>query len=256
MPIAAHHLRRSFTQIADQWNAGVGNANGRPESGLLDIPPDDFVLDLFVLGSAELKKVLSKDAFTRHEVWPFIASALVRQGTPGPFWFLVRLTDDYGQLDALMKRVSAVFKGMNLAPRQRELVEGLDVLRKSSPSQKTTGLARELRQLLDATSTARSKLARALDRNRTKEKAFPEQGEQLLRDVSDSKSTVGEAIELLFKAGCGEPAKRYWARILCESASDPPFRVPSRRHPDPLINVPLRDWAAAPVSAPRGYIAR
>jgi hypothetical protein len=226
VPIAAHHLRRSFTQIADQWHADVGNANGRLESGRLDLPPDDFVLDLFVLGSAELKKVLSKDVFTPHEVWPFVASALVRQGTPGPFWFLVRLTDDYGQLEAMVKRAFAASKGANLAPRQRELADGLEVLRKSTSVQKTSGLVREVRQLLDAAATARARLVQALERNRSKQKAFPEQGEQLIREVADNTSTVGEAIEFLLKAECADPAKRYWARMLCESASDPLDRRP------------------------------
>lgn len=226
IPIAVQHLRRSFTQIADQWNADIGNANGRLDAGVLDCPPDDFVLDLFVLGSAELKKTLGKDAFTAHEVWPFVASALIRHGTPGPYWFLVRLTNDFGQLSSLMQKAFTLGKGEGRASRQAELLQGIEALSKSAPLDGQAKLFTEITKLLKESAKARSKLSVAIDRNRTGTRAFPTTGETLVRSVSQDEATVGEAIEVLLKASAGQPAKRYWARVLCESASDPLDRRP------------------------------
>lgn len=226
IPISAHHLRRSFLQISDQWAADVGNANGRLEAAMLDVPPDDFVLDLFVLGAAELKRVVGKDVFTAHDVWPFIASALIRYGTPGPYWFLVRLTSDLGQLKALMQKAFGLGKGEDRAARQRELFEGVEALGGSSVLGAKSNLFVAVKQLLTSSAKVRGKLAASMERSRGVEKAFPSAGEPLLRDVSCDEATVGEAIELLLKSDSGVPARRYWARLLCESASDPLDRRP------------------------------
>ena len=226
IPMAAHHLRRSFTQISDQWGADVGNANGRLQGGMLDLPPDDFVLDLFVLGPAELRRVFGKDVFTAHEVWPFIASALIRHGTPGPYWFLVRLTNDLGQLKALMQTAFALGKGGDHIARQRELVDGLKAIEISLGLSAGSILSIGMRQLLDASTKARERLAAAMQRNRGTLKAFPEGGEWLLKDASADSTLVGKAIELMLKSPPEAAATRYWARMLCESASDSLDRHP------------------------------
>lgn len=226
IPIAAHHLRRSFTQIADQWNADIGNANGRLEAGVLDSPPDDFVLDVFVLGPAELKRALGKESFTAHETWPFVASALIRHGTPGPYWFLVRLTSDFGQLAALMQKAFKLGKGEDRASRQAELLEGVEAINKSTPLVAPSKIFSEIKRLLNESTKARSRLSAAIDRNRTGSKAFPNTGETLVKAVSQDTATVGEAIEALLKGTVDLAARRYWARVLCESASDPLDRRP------------------------------
>jgi hypothetical protein len=226
IPISIHHLRRSFSEISDQWAADVGNANGRLEKGTLDTPPEDFILDLFALDPVELKEIVGKDTFTAHDIWPFIGAALIRQGTPGPYWFLVRLTDDFGQLKAQVQKAFALGKGDNRAGRQREFTEGIDALSNSSGLAPTAPLYAEIDTLLKASAKVRANLPAAMNRQRATEKAFPAGGEHLMQQVASQVATIGKTIEFVLASAADAAAMNYWARLLCESASDSSDRRP------------------------------
>src|SRR5690606_28063930 len=98
IPIAPHFLRRQLNEIAEQWGADVGNANGRLPSGVLDLPPASAVRDLLVLGADRSGIIEPGELLTPHQSWPGVAASLAVQGTIGPYWFLVRATSDLDQL--------------------------------------------------------------------------------------------------------------------------------------------------------------
>src|SRR6185369_17028816 len=50
LPISPEWLRNQFNKPIDQWRADIGSANGRLEQNALDLPPADFVRNLFATG--------------------------------------------------------------------------------------------------------------------------------------------------------------------------------------------------------------
>ncbi len=224
IPIASHHLRRSFTQITDQWSADVGNANGRLESGSLDLPPEDFVLDLFVLGSQEIKRLLSRDALTAHDVWPFIVSSLRRLGTPGPYWFLVRMTEDLGQLKAQVSRAMRLAHGKNTAKRHAEFIEGIDALQAGSSLVASSNLLEETKEQLAQATKKREGLAEATNRNKSTDRQLPAEAAALVARVSHGELSIGDIIDDVLDAQMTGNSNAYWARILAEAATEPEDR--------------------------------
>lgn len=111
LPIAPHHLRRAFGDVLGQFDAYVGTANGRLNDGHLDVPPESFLLDLWVFGPNQLIQELNRERLTAHEAWPFIVTALSSPRINRPFWFLVSMVDDLGQLVAQLGRAFAIGGG-------------------------------------------------------------------------------------------------------------------------------------------------
>jgi hypothetical protein len=222
--VAPHHLRRSFIQIADQWAADVGNANGRLETGSLDLPPYDFVLDLFVLGPDNIKNALNRKSFTAHDIWPFIATSLTRPGTPGPYWFLLRMCDDLGQLESQLTRSLNKPKPAFVKERLKEVCAGLRCIDESKHLPYEASLIKECSACLEKVRSGRDKLKTRLSSPEGNRSRMPsEEYLPLLQAVAEGGS-ISQVLEALLDNGLGlkaEDDKKYWARITAELASDP-----------------------------------
>lgn len=223
VPIAPQRLRRSLTQLADQWYADSALANGRLEADQLDLPPIDFLLDLVVLGPSGIRQHISAEDLTGHTVWPFVATSLLRQGTPGPYWFLVRLCNDLGQLKAQLERALQLSNRSGVAERLAEATEGIEILRTASALSSDSGLGTQLMKSLDETEERREQLGDAISRNRNTVRVLADEYAELVSDVALGNSRVGDALDVLLETGfsldSAQP-RRYWARTLCECALD------------------------------------
>lgn len=108
IPITAHFLKSEFTQIKDQFYADIANANGRLNNKQLDLPPKSSIYNAFAFDVEKLQILESGRKFKAHQSWPFIVEAInvAKNNTTVPYWFLVRLTDDLGQLKSCLKKAS------------------------------------------------------------------------------------------------------------------------------------------------------
>lgn len=126
LPIAIQNIKRTLSTIPDKFNNDILTANTRLDESRLDLPIDEFLVDLYALGleeagvlTAETKKL------TAQQVWPFVAAAYSTNGTPRPCWFIIHHCDEIDQLIAYLKRAgkcgNGYFKG-----RLPELLKALD----------------------------------------------------------------------------------------------------------------------------------
>jgi hypothetical protein len=128
LPIAPHHLRRAIGDLLGQFDAYVGTANGRLNNGHLDVPPESLLLDMWVSGPNQLTQELRRERLTAHEAWPFIVTALSSPRMSRPFWFLVSMVEDLGQLLAQLRRAYAVGGGQ-VRQQQASMLMALDARR-------------------------------------------------------------------------------------------------------------------------------
>lgn len=108
IPISAQFLKSEFVQIRDQFYADIATANGRIKAKNLDLPPKSSIYNAFALGLDESQILQSDETFTAHQTWPFIVEAInvSKNNTPAPYWFLIRRTNDYGQLKSCLRNAS------------------------------------------------------------------------------------------------------------------------------------------------------
>jgi len=219
LPIAPQHLRRAFGDIADQFAADVGNANGRLDAGTLDLPPESFLLDLCVLGPEKLRLVLGRQTLTAHEVWPFVATAVSQLGTERPFWFLVSMTDDLGQLAGQVRRAFQLVQRDSFRQREALILAALDAQRLRRPLAPPVELAVFARREFARAERAREGLAKALERSRETERAASVELEVVLPGVAEGDISPGQVFNLVASMENLE-ARRYWARLLAEAATN------------------------------------
>lgn len=108
IPITAHFLKSEFTQIRDQFYADIATANGRLNNKQLDLPPKSSIYNAFAFNVEDLQILEPGKKFSAHQTWPFIIAAIdvPKNNTPAPYWFLIRLTEDLGQLKSCLKKAA------------------------------------------------------------------------------------------------------------------------------------------------------
>ena len=219
LPIAQHHLRRAFGDVLGQFEAYVGTANGRLDDGHLDVPPESFLLDLFVLGPAQLCITLNRTQLTAHEIWPFVMTALSVQGTIRPFWFLVSLSDNLGQLLAQLQRAFKVTRRANLLQQREPTLEALKALKNRKLLEPPALLAQFSSDAFGDAERVRGGLSAAIERSRGTVRAIPPDVEAVLHRVAEGEAIATEAFGPIMSAAAPE-ARKYWSRLLAESATD------------------------------------
>jgi hypothetical protein len=216
IPIAPAMLSRKFTNVAQKWNADLATANGRLDDGVLDLPPIDFIHDLFAMGLAALRIELGRESFSAHEIWPFVAAGLATQGTPGPYWFLVRMTDDLGQLEALLRRATEARTAWRIRAHIDQALEGISSRRgaRDAPKWIDSVLARGRKS---------EECRSALVQRCSQKLGTTHDPGSLQLEVEQALATGTPVGPLLTGITAGTyalspDAKRYWSRVLCEAA--------------------------------------
>lgn len=129
IPITAHFLKTSFTQKKDQFYADIATANGRLNSQQLDLPPKSSIYNAFAYDVEQLGILENGGMFTAHQSWPFIVEAIkvAKTNTTAPYWFLVRLTEDLGQLKSCLKKASK-FSNNSLKTNISAVITGIEAI--------------------------------------------------------------------------------------------------------------------------------
>lgn len=83
MPIAIQNIKRTLSTIPDKFSNDIMTANTRLEEKRLDLPIDDFLIDLYALGLNNAGVLTTPNKkLTAQQVWPFVAAAYSTQGAP------------------------------------------------------------------------------------------------------------------------------------------------------------------------------
>lgn len=132
LPVAIQNIKRTLSTTPDKFNNDILTANTRLDEARLDLPIDEFLVDLYALGledagvlTAETKKL------TAQQVWPFVASAYSTNGTPRPCWFIIKHCDEIDQLIAFLKRAEKCGNGY-FKRRLPELTKALEAYKNST----------------------------------------------------------------------------------------------------------------------------
>ena len=111
LPIDVQYIKRTLSTIPDQFHNDVLTANTRLEQGRLDLPIDDFLIDLFAIGVDKANILTNGSKLTAQQTWPFVVSAYSTQGTPRPCWEFVRNCDELDKLIAYLRRTKEIGNG-------------------------------------------------------------------------------------------------------------------------------------------------
>lgn len=218
LPIAPQYLRRQFNDIRDQWYADIATANGRLDAGVLDIPPCEAVREVFAIGLENAGIIDRGKNFGPHESWPFIAASMNMQGTAGPYWFLVRRTDDFGQLRAILQRV-AQFAGAYLQAHLEEFILGLDAIVNETPLPSGSYWSKLVHSDQE-TLSHRTRLIECFERHQDDIRALSVSYYETICEIAAGNKPVAELMLQLMDSDIGFDALRYWIRVLCISALD------------------------------------
>lgn len=218
LPIAIRYLKRQFSEKRDQLHADIATANGRLEDGSVDLPPVEAVREVFVVGIEKAGLVEGQDEMTAHESWPLIAASLDLQGTLGPYWYLIRATDDLGQLESQLHRAIDA-GGRRLERNSEECLYGIDLVRSGEKiSMQDDYFGGVIDDICDA-EEAKSNIDENYERHLGTEKGLPDEWKSQLRDVMVG-APAGPLINSILDQFETDERKRYWTRVLCEASID------------------------------------
>lgn len=221
IPISLTAMRREFTQLRDQWFADVANANARIKEGVLHLPPDEFVLKIFVNGLDTIQVVEEGCKIPAQQTWPFIISNLNVQGTARPYWFLIHRTEDLKELISFLEQAQRYARAY-LKKQLPEIVQCIRYLIRNSLIPKDIKIYQEMSAAFTNASAKRSSIAQALNRHHGTKRAASEELERRIRQFINGGESLGnllidivnQRIDLSFEA------RRYWANLLCESSTE------------------------------------
>lgn len=111
LPIDIQNIKRTLNGIPAEFNNDVLSANTRIEQNRLDLPIDDFLIDLFALGIDKSGILQGSNFLTAQQVWPFVVSAFSTQGTPRPCMELIKYCDELDKLISFIKRAGQIGNG-------------------------------------------------------------------------------------------------------------------------------------------------
>jgi hypothetical protein len=218
LPIAPQFLRRQFSEISEMWHADIATANGRLNQGQLDLPPPEAVREALAIGLDRARILEPGSSFSAQQSWAAIMSSLDVQGTRGPYWFLVRRTDDLGQLNARMRTVVDDM-GIN-AQRVEEFFYGLEALRNRTVLNRDDRVFGALVADLDRANEDRPRLQNAELRNRGQARSLPTALRIQLSEVVDGGESVSSLVMDLLDGNYPAEALRYWLRLLADVATE------------------------------------
>jgi hypothetical protein len=220
LPISPNFLRRNAQTIADQWYADIGTANARLAKGVLDLPPAEAIREGFAIGLDAAGLPKGAAAFTPHEAWPFVAAAFRAQGTPGPYWFVVRRTGDIAALAGQLKIAHDKAKPRHLKDGIQECLHGIELIRKEEAIGSNDAV---FRAVIDDVARAEEQWDKLMKTVSANLKTYPisEQASSRLNDILSNGTSVGDVVgELLTDENTAVAARRYWLSRLCEIAND------------------------------------
>ena len=211
VPISVQSLKSEFTQIKDQFDADVANANGRlNKNKQLDLPPKTSIYNAFSFDLDELK-ILEKDKkFTAHQSWPFIIEAIniAKNNTNAPYWFFIRKTDDLGQLKACIKKASK-YGNSSLKRNATLVLGGIEAIEKDESIETNSIFINKIVTDINTFNLQLDKLSVFYDRNGLK--GLSEDYDHYLKDLFEENILIGEILnKIVSDENIEKTVKKYW----------------------------------------------
>ncbi|MDD2797052.1 MAG: hypothetical protein PHV20_00510 [Bacteroidales bacterium] len=216
IPISPQFLRTEFTQYKEQFYADIATANGLLTSKQLDLPTIKSVYNAFSIDFYDLKILDRGTLFTAHQSWSFIVSAwnIPKNNTNAPFWFMIRKTQDLGQLNALLKKASKL--------GNESLKNNIDIITKGIESIEKTesvDISSPLYKLLIDNTQKFNKHLEKFQESYKKNKNHELTGEyvDLLNEVFEEEIHVGFFLNKIIHDDSISPEKKkYWVSQLTQ----------------------------------------
>jgi hypothetical protein len=218
LPIAPQYLKREFNKIRDLWYADVSLANGRLNKGSLDLPPIEAVREVFAIGLIEAGILQERDSLGPHESWVSIAASLNTSGTTGPYWFLVRKTEDLGQLMKQLQRASSKGKSY-LRTNIESSIHGIKALNQNRQLSVGDRHFSKTIESIGAVEEKIERLAQQQEKHAKDEKALPKHLVDRLEDIVQGEPVGILLRELIATEEVSDKCLTYWGRVLCEIAN-------------------------------------
>lgn len=224
LPIEPQYLKKSLSDIKDRFYADRGNANGRLDANQFDPPPIESVYEIFAFGLYTLGIIDDENTqLNAVDTWLLIAASLSYTGTSGPYWYFIKKTSDFGQLEQYINRVAKIL-GKRSGAYFKEFKVGMDALKKSKPLTTREKFVHDLLLEYEQASTKQQNLVSVSKKYIGKDKELCEEAQADLLRVQDEEMHVGEMLIKIAEEKytfTNVASRKYWTRILCETASEP-----------------------------------
>ena len=111
IPIAIQDIKRTLNGEPAKFNNDVLTANTRLSEKRLDLPLEEYIMDLYSVGLSEIGILTNGIKLTAQQTWPFVVAAYSSQGIPRPCWFIIKECDEIDKLISFIKQVQPIAKG-------------------------------------------------------------------------------------------------------------------------------------------------
>ncbi|WP_339713000.1 hypothetical protein [uncultured Kriegella sp.] len=210
IPISAQFLKTEFTQIRDQFYADIANANGRLNNNQLDLPPKESIYNAFSYDLNDLKILDEDKKFTAHQSWPFIIEAIniPKSNTNAPYWFMIRKTDDMGQLKSCLKKATK-FGNSSLKKNTTLVLGGIEAIEKDESISTDSIFIQKILKDINNLNSQLEKFEKLYQKNGLN--GLTDSYIPFLNDLFEESISVGPILEKLIKDDdVEENSIRYW----------------------------------------------
>lgn len=111
LPISIQNIKRKLSSIPDMFRNDALTANTRLDEGRLDLPIEDFLVDLFALNLENAGIIGADNKLTAESAWAFIVSAYSAAGTPRPCWDIIINCDEPDKLLTYIRKAKELGNG-------------------------------------------------------------------------------------------------------------------------------------------------
>ena len=225
LPIAPHYLRSEIRKIHEQWYSESGIASAQLEKKILDLPHEGTLYTVFTLGFQDTGILEPEKKFKGQRAWAFITKALKvsKNGNTYPFWFIIRNTEDFGQLKAQLKKAKKI-ANQTLKDNITNVIIGIEAIENKTSVSKSIPF---YKSLFDIQNTFNNNIDK-IDRFKSRTLKYPldERYLEQLDSVIEGELHVGDLLnEILIDEDKDLDFKRYWAMnlsSLCNEIEDTP----------------------------------
>lgn len=199
IPVDVQYIKRKLSSIPAQFHNDILTANTRLDQKRLDLPIDDFLIDLFAVGLKNSGVLLEGNKLTAQQVWPFVVSAYSTQGTPRPCMEFINNCDEMSQLKAFLKRTKEIGNGYykRRADSVIQLIEAIETNKTTSFSDSKDTIFKEIKPFKNQHD--RSIAENPFTPQFVKKYSFTPQTSSELQKYIDGSQSAGVALEGILK---------------------------------------------------------
>lgn len=198
LPIDVQYIKRTLSTIPDQFNNDILSANTRYEQKRLDLPIDDFLIDLFALGLKTSNVLVGDKKLTAQQAWPFIVSAFSTQGTPRPCMEFLSECDEYDKLIIYLKNAKNIGNGY-FRRRADTLIRLVTAAKEGATVSFSENEDKIFREIVPFSKTVRGEHANPFTPQVIKKYALPDDSANIIQQYISGNMSAGLTVETILK---------------------------------------------------------